>query len=176
MRGVKRQGAGDRLGPGGAFRQLEEWSRVAVVREGSPRLRKPLFDSPQKRDRRRPRRTVARLPLRAQMSAEGQQLGEVGHHADVSFLGDPHETVSVEIVAEENAGIPVGRGKQASAPVVEQITLVNRFDAECEAPIRERREDRKLLSFRLRQKCSAPERTLPLRLPGDRLPERRGCL
>jgi hypothetical protein len=109
------------------------------------------------------------------MSAQGQQLGEVGDHADVPFLGDPHETVSVEIVAQEDARIPVGRGKQAGASVVEQITLVDRFDAEREASIRERREDRKVLSLRLRQKCSTPERTFPFRLPGDRLPERGGA-
>jgi hypothetical protein len=172
---VQRQGVGDGLGSGGAFRQLDEWGRVAVVREGGPRLGEPLFNSPEKRDRRGPRRTVPRLPLRAQMSAQGQELGQVGDHADLSFLGDPHETVSVEIVAEKDARVPVGRREQASAPVVEQITLVDGLDAEREASIRERREDRKLLSFLLRQKCGTPERTFPLRLPGDGLPEARGC-
>jgi hypothetical protein len=79
--------------------------------------------------------------------------------------------VRVEVVAEENARVAVGRRKQPSAPVVEQIALVDRLDAEREAFIRQRREDRKLFSFRLRAKCCMPERALPLRLPGDDLPE-----
>jgi hypothetical protein len=81
--------------------------------------------------------------------------------------------VGVEVVAEEDGRVAVCRRKQASAPVVEEIALVDRLDAEREALVRERREDRNLLPFRLRPKCCAPERTLPLRLPGDRLPEGR---
>jgi hypothetical protein len=171
---VERQGAGDGLGSGRALRQLEEWGRVAMLREGVPSLRKPLFDTPEQRDGRSPRRPVARLPLRAQMGAEGQKLSEVGDHADVSLPRDAHETVRVEVVAEQDARVAVGRRKEASAPVVEQIALVDRLDAECEALIGERREDRKLLPLRVRPKCCAPERTLPLRLAGDGLPERGG--
>jgi hypothetical protein len=171
---MERQGACDGFGSGSAFRQLDERGRVAIVREGLPRLHKPLSDSPEKRDGRGPRRPVARLPLRAQMSAEGQELGEIGDHSDVSLLGDAHETVGVEVVAEEDARVAVCRRKQASAPVVEEIALVDRLDAEREALVREGRENRKLLPFRLRPNSCAPERTLPLRLPGDGLPERRG--
>jgi hypothetical protein len=107
------------------------------------------------------------------MSAEGEELGQVSDHADVSLLRDAHEAVRVEVVAEEDARVAVGRGKQASAPVVKQIALVDRLDAEGEALIRERREDRKLFAFRLGAKCCAPERAFPLRLPGDGLPEGR---
>lgn len=170
---MEREGTGNGLGSGSPFRQLDERGRVAVVREGLPGLRKPLFDSPEKRDRRSPRRPVARLALRAQMRAESQELGEVGDHPHVSLLGNAHETVGVEVVAEEDGRVAVCRRKQASAPVVEEIALVDRFDAEREPLVRERREDRNLLPFRLRPKCCAPERTLPLRLPGDRLPEGR---
>jgi hypothetical protein len=159
---MEREGTGNGLGSGSAFRQLDE------------RLRKPLFDSPEKRDRRGPRRPVARLALRAQMSAKGEELGEVGDHSHISLLGNAHETVSVEIVAEEDARVPVGRCEQASPPVVEEIALVDRLNAEREALVREGREDRKLLPFRLRPTCCTPERTLPLRLPGDRVPERGG--
>jgi hypothetical protein len=169
---MEREGAGDGLGSSGAFSQLEKRGRVAVVREGLPRLRKSLFDTPEKRDRASPRRPVARLPLRAQMSAESQELGEVGDHADVSLFGHAHEPMGVEVVAEEDARVAVGRREQASAPVVEQIALVDRLDAEREALIRQRREDRKLLLFRLRPKRCAPERAFSLRLLGDGLPER----
>jgi hypothetical protein len=168
---MEREGTSNGLGSGSAFRQLDERGRVAVGREGLPRLRQLLFDSPEKRDRRCPSRPVTRLALRAQMGAEGEELGEVGDHSDVSFLGDAHETVGVEVVAEEDARVAVCRRKQASAPVVEEIALVDRLDPEREALVREGREDRKLLPFRLRPKCCVPERTLPLRLPGDGLPE-----
>jgi hypothetical protein len=171
---MEREGTSKGLGSGSAFRQLDERSRVAVGGEGLPRLRKPLFDLPEKRDRRGPRRPVARLALRAQMSAEGQELGEVGDHSDVSLVGNAHETVGVEVVAEEDARVAVCRRKQAGPPVVEKIALVDRLDAEREALVREGREDRKLLPFRLRPKCCAPERTLPLCLPGDGLPDGRG--
>jgi hypothetical protein len=171
---MERQGAGDGLGSGRTFRQLDKRGRVAMLREGLPRVGKPLFHTPQKGDRRRPCRPIAGLLLRAQMSAEGQELSEVGDHAGISLLGDAHQTVRVEVVAEQNARVAVGRREQARAPVVEQVSLVNRFDAECEALIRQRREDRTLLPLGLRPKCCAPERTLPLRLPGNRLPGRGG--
>ena len=67
---MEREGTGNGLGSGSPFRQLDERGRVAVVREGLPCLRKPLFDAPEKGDRRGPCRPVARLALRAQMSAE----------------------------------------------------------------------------------------------------------
>jgi hypothetical protein len=80
--------------------------------------------------------------------------------------------VGVEVIAEEDARVAIGRTEQPSTPVVEQIALVDRLDAEREALIGQRGEDRDLLPFRLRPECCAPERTLPLRLPGDGLPER----
>ena len=171
---MEREGTSNGLGSGSAFRQIDERGRVAVGREGLPRLRKPLFDSPEKRDRRRPRRSVTGLACGTQVSAKSQELGQVGHDADVSLPRDPHETVGVEVVAEEDARVAVCRRKQASPPVVEEIALVDRLNAEREALVREGREDRKLLPFRLRPTCCTPERTLPLRLPGDRVPERGG--
>src|SRR5918994_4759033 len=170
---MEREGTSNGLGSGSAFRQIDERGRVAVGREGLPRLRKPLFDSPEKRDRRRPRRSVTGLACGTQVSAKSQELGQVGHDADVSLPRDPHETVSVEVVAEEDARVAVGWGEQACAPVMEKIALVDRLDAEREALVRKRREDRQLLTLCFRSERRTPDRALPLRLAGDGLPEGR---
>jgi hypothetical protein len=51
---------------------------------------------------------------------------------------DAHETVGVEVVAEEDARVAVGGTEQPRPAVVEQVALVDRFDAEREALLGER--------------------------------------
>jgi hypothetical protein len=79
--------------------------------------------------------------------------------------------VRVEVVAEEERGVVVGRGEQPRAAVVEQIALVDRLQAEPVGLFGERGEDRVELSLELGKERLCPEAALPGRLVGDRLPQ-----
>jgi hypothetical protein len=77
--------------------------------------------------------------------------------------------VRVEVVAEQEGGVRVGRLEQARVPVVQQVALVDRLQAECVALFGERREDR--LALGLFAERLAPQPALLRGLAGDRLPE-----
>jgi hypothetical protein len=81
--------------------------------------------------------------------------------------------VGVEVVAEQEGGVGVGRGKQPRPSVVEQIALVDRLQAERVAILAELREDRLELTFLLGPQRRLPEPALMRGLEGDRLPEAR---
>jgi len=95
-----------------------------------------------------PRLAVAVLTLRAQPSAKGDQLGELSDRADLPGGGDAHEAVCVQVVAEEQSGLVVGRCEQSRLPVVAEVTLVDRLEPEREALVAERREDGRALCIR----------------------------
>jgi hypothetical protein len=69
--------------------------------------------------------------------AQREELGEVGDHAHVSLGRDAHETVGVEVVPEENARVAVGATEQPRRSVMQEVALVDRFDAEREALVGE---------------------------------------
>ena len=79
----------------------------------------------------------------------------------------------VEVVAEQQRRVVVGGREQPRRPVVEQVALVDRLQAEGVALLGERREDRLLLAFAGRAQCVLPEGAFACRLPSDRLPEAR---
>jgi len=108
------------------------------------------------------------------LRAEGDQRRQVGDRLDGPRLGDPDQSVGVEIVPEQERGVGVGRGEQPRLPVVEEVALVDRLEAEGVALLAERREDRFELARVLRSQRRLPEPALPSRLEGDRLPEAGG--
>jgi hypothetical protein len=77
--------------------------------------------------------------------------------------------VRVEVVAEQEGGVRVGRREQPRAAVVEQVALVDRLEPERVALLGERREDR--LALGVRAQRLLPEPALETGLGGDRLPE-----
>jgi hypothetical protein len=79
--------------------------------------------------------------------------------------------VRVEVVAEEERRVVVGRREEPRAAVVEQVPLVDRLQAERVELLGERREDRLVLPFVLRAEGVAPEPALGRRLLRDRPPE-----
>jgi hypothetical protein len=165
--------ARDGVRSGGALGEVDERVGIAVLRERRTALGELLFDAPEQRDRGGPGGSIAGPALGAQVRAEREELSEVGHHTHVSLSGDADETVRVEIVAEQDAGIAVLGREQTRRAVVKEVALVDGLDAEGEGLLGERGEDRKLFALRLRAQCRAPERALTLRLERDRPPERR---
>jgi hypothetical protein len=77
--------------------------------------------------------------------------------------------VRVEVVAEEERRVAVGRREQARSAVVEQVALVDRLEPERVALLGQRREDR--LALRLGGQRLVPEPAFPRGLLDDRLPE-----
>ena len=66
-------------------------------------------------------------------------------------LRDPDEPVRVEVVAEQERRVRVGRGEEPRTGEVDQVALVDRLDPERVARRRERREDRLALGVRSRR-------------------------
>ena len=172
---MKRERAGDRLPTGRALGQATERIGVSAVRQGRPRLGQPPLDAPEQGDRGRPRLPIPGLVLRAQVGAERKELCEVGDDADVPLGGDAHETVGVEVVAQQNARVAVVGSEEPRPAVVQEVALVDRLDAEREPLVGKGGEDRELFSLFLRKKRGRPERALGRRLESDRLP-RCSCL
>ena len=129
---------------------------------------------PQRGSCRGPLLAVARKPVGARLGAARDERGEVGHGLDRPGLGDAHEAVRVEVVAEQQGGVVVARREQPRRPVVEEVALVDRLEPQCVPLLGERREDGLQLAFRLRAQGIAPEAALARRLRRDRLPETRG--
>ncbi len=121
--------------------------------------------------RRGPNLAVARQAIRPQLGAVRDQRGQVGDGLDRPGLGDADETVRVEVVAEQERGVVVGRREQARAAVVEQVALVDRLQPQRVPLLAERREDRLGLALAGRAQGVRPERALGRRLLRDRPPE-----
>jgi hypothetical protein len=81
--------------------------------------------------------------------------------------------VGVEVVAEQQRGVGVGRGEQPRPAVVQEVALVDRLQAERVMLLAERREDRLELPLLPRPQRGLPEPALMRGLEGDRLPEGR---
>ena len=79
--------------------------------------------------------------------------------------------MGVEVVPEQERRVGVGGGEKPRLPVVQEVALVDRLEAEGEALLAERREDGIQLALVLRTERRLPEPALPSRLEGDRLPE-----
>jgi hypothetical protein len=122
---------------------------------------------------RRPRLAVAGEAVGPQPGAERDQGRQVGDGLDRPGPGDTHEPVGVEVVTEQKRGVGVGGGEQPRVPVVEEITLVDRLQAERVALLAERREDRLELALLLGPQRRLPQPALMRGLEGDRLPEAR---
>src|SRR5438128_677998 len=95
--------------------------------------------------RRAPARLAAgpqpvRRPGGANLGAERDQLREVDHRGHVLELGDPDEPVRVQVVPEEERRVAVSRREEPRTPVVEEVRLVDRLEAERKPLLGERRE------------------------------------
>ena len=134
-------------------------------------IRQRLPPSLQLRRRLGPRLAVAGEAVGPELSADRDQRRKVGHGLDGSGLGDPNEAVRIEVVAEEQRGVFVGRREETRAAVVQQVSLVDRLEPECVPLVGQRGEDRLALPFLLGPKRLGPEPALTRRLPRDRLPE-----
>ena len=82
-------------------------------------------------------------------------------------LGDSHEPVRIEVVAEQHRLVGVGSVEEARSAVVHEVGLVDRFQTERELVRSERREHR-LPVRRLTQRRS-PHLALGARARGDRV-------
>ena len=80
----------------------------------------------------------------------------------------------VEVVAEQQRGVVVGRSEQPRVAVVQEVPLVDGLQAERIALVGERREDGLVFALRVGAQRRIPDGTLACRLPCDRLPEARG--
>ncbi len=117
--------------------------------------------------RSEPRIGVAVGASRAERGATGDQFRQHGHGLDAAGLRDPDESVSVEVVAEQDA-LVFGLGvEEARAAEVDEVGLVDRLEPEREPFRGERREDR--LPVGLRAEGVAPERALSARTGRDRV-------
>jgi hypothetical protein len=65
--------------------------------------------------------------------AERKELGERADGLDVSEGSDAHETVGIQVVAEEDPCVAVIRTEEARPSVVQEIALVDRFEPDREA-------------------------------------------
>jgi hypothetical protein len=104
----------------------------------------------------------------------GYQRRQVGDRFDGPGLRDPDESVRVEVVAEQERGVVVGRREQARAAVVEQVALVDRLQPERVPLLGQGREDRLGLALAVRPKRLRPELALGGRLLRDRPPDIQG--
>jgi hypothetical protein len=125
----------------------------------------------ERRGRCGPGLAVAGKAVGAQLGAAGDQRGEVGHGFDGPGLGYADEAMRVEIVAEQERRVVVGGREEPRRPVVQEVALVDRLQAQRVALVGERREDRLLLALPGRAQGVFPEGTLACRLSRDRLPE-----
>jgi hypothetical protein len=168
---VKRERTGDGLASHGALGESEERSAVGVLGQGGSSVGEALLDPAEQGDRGRPRFPVAGAALGAQVRTESEELGELSHDAHVSLRRHPHEPVRVEVVTQEDARVPVCGSEEPGLPVVQEVALVDRLDAEREPLVRERRKDRDFLALAFGTKRGGPERALVRGLERDGLPD-----
>jgi hypothetical protein len=93
------------------------------------------------RSRRCPHLAVARQAVGPELRAERDQRRQVGDRLDRARVGDPHQPMGVEIVAEQERRVGIGGREQPRLPVVEEVALVDRLEPEGVALLAERRED-----------------------------------
>ena len=96
--------------------QLEGPPHLAVLRRPRPAS---LVALAERGGSRSPRLAVAGQAVSAKLGAARDQRGESGHGLDGPGLGDADEPVRVEVVAEQERGVAVGRREQARRPVME---------------------------------------------------------
>ena len=114
-------------------------ARGARAPARSPR---PAGSPPSDARRLDPGLALAVLARRAQRGAARDQLGHRRDRLDAARVGDPHEAVGVEVVAEQHALALLARREEPRPAVVDEVGLVDRLEPEREALGRERREDR----------------------------------
>src|SRR5688572_25839172 len=170
--GVNRQGVRDRLGARLQLCDGMQWRGIGLeAQRGAARL-EPDVARPEQDGSPGPGGAVALPLLRAQLRAQGDELGEVLDDPDLAVGRDADEPVRVEVVAEQNRRGGIGRREEAWTPVVEEVALVDRLEPEGEGDRREGREDRLLFPLGHRSERSGPERALALGLAGDHIPDR----
>ena len=89
----------------------------------------------------RPQRAIALRLLCPHLATEGDELREVGDGRDVVQRRDARDAVRVEVVAEQQRRVVVGRREEARPAVVDEVALVDRLEPERVSVLAERRED-----------------------------------
>src|SRR5947208_16697923 len=125
----------------------------------------------QQRDARGPGGAVLATVLGPELRAERDQLAHVRNGLDRARGGEADEPLRVQVVAQQENRVPVARGEETGAAVVDEIALVDRLDGHAEAGLGERREDRHAVAGSSRAQRLLPERALTLGLERDLLPE-----
>src|SRR5919106_4725108 len=169
--GVQDEGALDRISACFERGQIEETRCVVVVPERSARLLQD-FPAAQAGHGRGPGGAVARAVLGPKLGADGEELGEVGHHVHLAVSGNADEPVRVQVVPEQHGRVPVDGGEEPRPAVMEQIALVDGLEPDGEALLAERGEDGEQLALLATKKGPGPERAFDLRLDGDGLEQR----
>jgi hypothetical protein len=82
--------------------------------------------------------------------------------------------VRVEVVAQQQGRVGVGRGEEPRPAIVEEVALVDRLEPQRVALLAERREERLELAFAGGAQRLLPEPALASRLARDRVPEVKG--
>jgi len=158
--------ASDALDPAsvGLERALDFWATDRPVGTG-------LFALPQRRRSGGPRLAVAGQTVGPELRAERDQRSEIRNRLDRPGLRDSHEPMRVQVVTEEERRVGVSRREQPRRPVVEQVALVDRLEAEGVALLGERGEDCVVLALEAGPERLRPERALVARLGRDRVPD-----
>src|SRR3954467_6034272 len=168
-RGVRPERRLDRLVPRCRAGRLLEWLRVGMEPERGPRLVEHAAS--EERSRRRPQWPVTVRVLGAHLAAERDQLSEVRDGGDVLEGRDPRYSVRVEVVAEQERGVVVGRREQPRPAGGDEVALVDRLEPEGVASLAERREDGAAVALGIGQQAVGPQRALGGRADCHRLPE-----
>ena len=109
--------------------------------------------------RSRPRAGRRRRPPRRAAGCRARSARRGRRPRRPRQAGDADEAVCVEVVAEQERGVGVGRREEPRRAVVHEVALVDRLEAERVPLLAERREDRLVLGVRPAQRV-APERRL----------------
>ena len=128
---------------------------------GVPRAR-ATRSAPTRASRRRARHAVAAHagPSPSRPSARACEHSEISSArsetaADVAGLRDVHEPMRIEVVAEEQRHVLVGRREEPRAPVVHEVALVDRLEPERVLGRRQRRENGLAVLLLLAPRASA---------------------
>ena len=160
---MRSEGELDRLVARGGPGERAERGRIAVEPERGARLVE--LAGAEQRGGRGPGLAVAVAPVGRNLRAERDQVGQVGDGLDLFERCDADEPVRVEVVAEQDRRVEIGRSEEAGTAEVEEVALVDRLEPEREARLGERREDRLELTLVVGAQRGGPERALPPRPP-----------